>query len=270
MPRIHVPGSFPREGLARSLANLTTLSLMLKYVHRDPQHTEDEASWSNNFLPALVNLAPRLQRLSIVFDGGKRPTPDQEALVTAFSHFARSAEMPCLQLLDLRNATIRYDDLLQLWTRVRSTIAEVRLHLIGLVDGTWAQFFRHLLMPNDVKEDTTSRSKVRVDFSWLVERTLAFDSFLALPIYRLTRIVVFDPLGLATCWTKCLNFVQQGLRVERHRRCRHVSFSATLVLGEAMEAGSAEGIKTLLGSALVTPEKMTEFWLRRPQLRSTH
>jgi hypothetical protein len=247
---------------------------MLKYVALGPHHGEHWTRWANNFLPNLINLAPTLEELTLMFDDKPdKPRRDQEALMTAFSELSRSAEMPCLRCLDLRNATVRYADLLRLWRRVRRTISEIRLLGIGLVDGTWAEFFRQLqdgygrqvLLAGDALAMTapSSTREVRVKLSLLVEKSVEDgDGGEGNLGYQPTGVVVFNRHQLARCWHKCLRLMGED---RRQRICRHVSLSTTLALGEALSSGTASGIRTMLDSVVVTTEELAGFWAQRPQ-----
>ncbi|KAK4122209.1 hypothetical protein N657DRAFT_646890 [Parathielavia appendiculata] len=241
---------------------------MRRYIDESAQQTPGQAvqeSFSSSFLPTLINLATSLQRLTLMFDDNMaKSRADQEVLITAFSDFAWTTRLPCLQLLDLRSATIRYADLLQLWWRVHRTATEIHLRAIALVDGAWHQFFGHLqqaygrqmVMAGGHFDVTSSLREVRIRFSWLVEKSLKDDGGIQGNFrFQPTGVVVSDDQMLESCWKKCL----RPMSLDCHRRfCDHVSICTTLVLGEEAEAGTSKGLKTLLDSTVVTTDKRVE------------
>ncbi|AEO56502.1 hypothetical protein MYCTH_2301533 [Thermothelomyces thermophilus ATCC 42464] len=279
MPWIAGPSSALRGGLAVSLADLTVLSLMLQY--------SSPAMGSHySFLPALVNLAPRLQQLTLMFDDAldrHKSRASQEVFLRAFSEFAQTARLPSLRVLDLRRATIKAADLVRLWKQVRGTATEIRLNVIGLVGETWKTLFRQLQemygraslttrigRDQDGSDlDLDSPRQVRVDFSWLVEQRAptqdddgSVDSdetdddghIIDETSYLPKGLVIFDYDGLATCQEGCLRFIKEDCH---QRRCRHVSIRTILDLYE-VECGFSAGMSALRSSIVISREELKE------------
>ncbi|AEO62946.1 uncharacterized protein THITE_2084457 [Thermothielavioides terrestris NRRL 8126] len=261
------------DQLATSFADLTSVSLMLRCV--PPERAEVVRCINWMFLPALAQLAPRLQRLTLAFDDtGREGRQWHDALVGTLRRFASHADLPALRFLDLRDAPVRRCDLLALWARTRRTLREIRLSGISLTademdddagghggcGGRWRRLFADVAKLYGLRGhgggvgDEGEVRRVRVQLAGLMELE-AEVSLLPLDVaYRPGGLVVFNNNWFDTC-NRCL--YQRYAVPHGWRDCPHTCFTTALVAGEE-EAQRNLGLETLLRARTVSMRELAE------------
>ncbi|SPQ21560.1 ea12124a-941f-4147-860b-40cc1c8107a6 [Thermothielavioides terrestris] len=227
------------DQLATSFADLTSVSLMLRCVPPESAEVVRCINWM--FLPALAQLAPRLQRLTLAFDDtGREGRQWHDALVGTLSRFARHADLPALRFLDLRDAPVRRCDLLALWARTRRTLREIRLSGISLTADE---------MDDDAGGHGGCGGRWRRLFADVAK------------LYGLRGhgggawgLVVFNNNWFDTC-NRCL--YQRYAVPHGWRDCPHTCFTTALVAGEE-EAQRNLGLETLLRARTVSMRELAE------------
>lgn len=246
MPSLAPAGSDPERGcfmagLAVSLANLKSLSLMVRY---SPSPAPGQVTEQDKWLGDLVHLTPRLRCLRLMFDNAVNQDVLNHAVqLEAFSMFSHRLRLRRLEVLELTGVTVRIPDLLRVFERVRATVKVARLNTIA-TDGDWFSFFRKLqalYTPNyypHAPAGTPMPQRVQLCFSWLMQAAECD----ADGEFR-DGVVIFNRDRLEKC-KRCRKPVAPDCP---RRFCNHVSFRCDIDLHQ-MADGPTEGFKILLGA----------------------
>ena len=126
------------ERLRTSLLPLRSLRLSVSFAGA----LSDEAS--AQWLVQLINICPRLERLSLTVDGWVFYSIEEDIHVAYFKDFASSIHLPRLKTLEWQNTTFSTTGLEMLIRRAETTLEAVTLLLVKLSSGDWIRSLRDI------------------------------------------------------------------------------------------------------------------------------